>query len=76
MPIEESKKGTKTVLAIQSLDGFIRLDLGKGCIAKLRAADWYQAIADGKAEARALTQARRERQRQADEEAHRLAWIE
>lgn len=75
MPTDERKKGTKTVLAIQSLDGYVHLDLGKGCVAIFRAADYYAAIDRGKAHARALQQAQRERQAQAAREAELLGWM-
>jgi hypothetical protein len=66
----------KTILMAQGLDGYVRLTIGKGCVAKLRAADWYKALADGKAERRACEQARREAQAQAEREAETLEWIE
>ncbi len=75
MPTDERRKGTKTVLATQSLDGYVHLDLGKGCVAIFRAAEYYAAIERGKAQARALQHARRERQAQAAREAGVLGWI-
>jgi hypothetical protein len=75
MATDERKQRTKTVLAVQSLDGYVHLDLGKGCVAIFRAADYYAAIDRGKAHARALQQARRERQAHAAREAGLLGWI-
>ncbi len=76
MATDETGRGTKRILAIQSLDGYVHLDVGKGCVAILRAAEWYAAIDRGKAYTRAMQQAARERHAQAEQDANRLAWIE
>lgn len=67
---------TKTILVTQSLDGWVKLDVGKGCVAVFRAADYYAAIDRGKALVRAERQAARETQAQVEREAETLAWIE
>jgi hypothetical protein len=66
----------KTVMMTQGLDGWVRLDLGKGCILKLSAAAYYAGIAAGKAEQRGRQQAHREAAGQAHREADSLRWID
>jgi len=66
----------KTILLTQSLDGYVRVTLPKGVILKMRIADYYKALEAGKAEARAMQQARREAQTQAERESEALTWIE
>lgn len=66
---------SRALVLSQGLDGWVRLEV-RGCLLKLRQADYYAALDAGKAERRALAQAAREHARQAREEAARLAWIE
>jgi 3'-phosphoadenosine 5'-phosphosulfate sulfotransferase len=66
----------KSILMTQGLDGYVRVTLAKGVVLKMRVAHYYQALEAGKAEIRALHQARREGQAQAKREAETLEWIE
>jgi hypothetical protein len=66
---------SKTIAAVQSLDGHIRF-IYQGCLVKMRAADWYAALAAGKAERRASQQAAREQAGQARQDAQALGWID
>lgn len=67
---------SKRLIAAAGTDGWVRLDLGKGSVLKIRASEYYAGIAAGKAEQRATQQAVREQAGQAQREADMLDWIE
>lgn len=66
---------SKSVMAVQGLDGFVRIALSEGVTLKLTQREFVMAMARSKAECRLFTQAERETQGQAMREAAKLDWI-